>query len=204
MKSIPERLSPEELIVYTAKFLYERNLTDVAGGNISLRVEDRLYLSPTLAGNLYHWEIGPEDIVVGTVEKMEEIKQHPKFTREGLSHLAIYKAFPFVGGIIHAHPKYVNPFVAFSKPIPALLNSSKHFGVLQYHEEAESYSQDQADKIVKVMRGQEERMKKKAAIVLMPRHGLIAASKDIITAMDCVERVNTNAFTVLAQKWIDL
>ena len=75
MKSIPERLSPEELIVYTAKFLYERNLTDVAGGNISLRVEDRLYLSPTLAGNLYHWEIGPEDIVVGTVENMEEIKR---------------------------------------------------------------------------------------------------------------------------------
>lgn len=203
MKSMPERMTPEELIVYAAKFLYEKDLTDVAGGNISLREGDSLYMSPTLAGNLYHWNIAPEDIVIGTIDKIQKLKKHPRFTREGLSHLAIYQEFPFVGGIIHAHPKYINVFIAQSKPIPPLLNSSKHFGTLQYHEEAESYSQDQAEKIIAVLKGQEERMKKKAAGVLMPRHGIIVASRDLITAMDCVERMNMNAFTVLGQKWID-
>ena len=74
---------------------------------------------------------------------------------------------------------------------------------MHYHEEAESYSLDQAEKIVKVLKDQVDRMKTKAAGVLMPRHGIIVASGDLMTAIDCVERMNNNAFTVLAQKWID-
>ena len=62
---------------------------------------------------------------------------------------------------------------------------------------------DQAEKIVKVLKDQEEQMKTKAAGVLMPRHGIIVASGDLMTAIDCVERMNNNAFTVLAQKWIE-
>ena len=203
MKSIAERMTLPELIVYVSQFMFENDLTDIAGGNISARDGDVLYMTPTLAGNQWHWNIGTEDIVVGSVTKIDDLKKHPRFTREGLSHLAIYKAFPYVGAVIHAHPKYINPFVAQSKPIPPLLSASKHFGKLTYHPEAEQYSQDQAEKIVEVLRNQEERMKKKAAAVLMPRHGLIAASADLMTALDCVQRMNTNAFTVLAQKWIE-
>ena len=203
MKSIAERMTLPELIVYVSRFMFENDLTDIAGGNISARDGDVLYMTPTLAGNQWHWNIGTEDIVVGSVTKIDDLKKHPRFTREGLSHLAIYKAFPYVGAVIHAHPKYINPFVAQSKPIPPLLSASKHFGKLTYHPEAEQYSQDQAEKIVEVLRNQEERMKKKAAAVLMPRHGLIAASADLMTALDCVQRMNTNAFTVLAQKWIE-
>ncbi len=203
MKPIKERLSIPELIVYAAKVIFEREITDIAGGNISVREDDTIYMTPTLAGNQFHWNISTEDIVVGSINEIEILKKHPRLTNEGLSHLAIYQAFPFVGAVVHAHPKYINPFVAQSKPIPPLLNSSKHFGTLQYHEEAESYSQDQAEKIVKVLADQVDRMKAKAAGVLMPRHGIIVASGDLMTAIDCVERMNNNAFTVLAQKWID-
>ena len=203
MKPIKEKLTTPELIVYVAKYMFERKITDIAGGNISVKEDDKIYMSPTLAGNQYHWDIDPEDIVVGSMKDLETLKKHPKFTREGFSHLAIYKAFPFVGAVIHAHPQYINPFVAQSKPIPPLLNSSKRFGILQYHEEAESYSLDQAEKIVKVLKDQVDRMKTKAAGVLMPRHGIIVASGDLMTAVDCVERMNNNAYTVLAQKWID-
>jgi L-fuculose-phosphate aldolase len=160
-------------------------------------------MTPTLAGNQFHWDVGMEDIVVGSFSKLEEMKKHPRFSREGLSHLAIYQAFPFVNAVIHAHPKYILPFTVESTPIPPLLNSSKSFGTLQYHPEAPAYSQDQADKIVNVLKGQEEQMKKKAAAVLMPRHGIILASGDLITGLDCLQRMNTNAFAVMAQKWID-
>jgi len=202
MKSISERMSIPELIVYVCEFMFNHDLTDIAGGNISAKDGDLLYMTPTLAGNQWHWNISAEDLVVGSVNDLDAIKEHPLFTREGLSHLAIYKAFPFVGAVIHAHPKYINPFVAQSKTIPPMLGASKHFGELQYHAEAPQYSQDQAEKVVDVLKGQEERMKKKAAGVLMPRHGIIVASADLMTALDCVQRMNTNAFTVLAQKWL--
>lgn len=203
MKSLSERLTPAELVAYAAKYFFERGLTDAAGGNISIKVGDDIFMTPTLAGTAYHWYISPEDIVVGTCQKIDELKKHPRFSREGLSHLSIYKAFPYVGAIVHAHPKYVNVFVAQSKPIFPLLRSSDEFGTLQYHESAEPYSQDQADKIVKLFKKQEERIKSKAAAVLMPRHGIIIASHDLMNALDSLERINNNALAVLAQKMLE-
>ena len=202
MKSISERMTLPEHIIYTCKFMFERDLTDIAGGNISAKDGDTVYMTPTLAGNQFHWNIDPEDIVIGSLSKIEELKKDPRFTREGLSHLAIYKAYPFVNAVIHGHPKYVLPFTAKSKPIPAILNSSNKIGELRYHDEAAPYSQDQADKIVEMLKGQEERMQMKAAGVLMPRHGIILAGGDLLTVLDCLQRTNTNAFSVLAQKLI--
>lgn len=203
MKPIIERLTPQELIIYTSLFMFEHDLTDIAGGNLTIRDGDTLYLTPTLAGNQFHWNLDPEDIVIGSMSDLEGLKKHPRFTREGLSHLAIYQAYPFVKAIIHAHPKYILPFTAQSKPIPPILSASKSFGVLEYHAEAPAYSQEQADFIVEALRGKESQMQKKAAGVLMPRHGAILAGCDLITVLDCLQRMNTNAFAVMAQKWIE-
>ena len=202
MKKISERLTIPELIIYVAKFMFERELTDIAGGNISAVDGDTVYMTPTLAGNQWHWDIGADDVVVGSLSNIDEMKKDPRFSREGLSHLAIYKAYPFVGAVIHAHPKYILPFTANNTPIPPVLNSSKNFGTLQYHAEAPAYSQEQADLIVDMLKENQEQMKTKAAAVLMPRHGVILGSPDLITALDCLQRMNTNAFSVLAQKWI--
>ncbi len=203
MKSLSERLTPAELVAYAAKYFFERGLTDAAGGNISIKVGDEIYMSPTLAGTEYHWHIDAEDIVIGSAKNFDALKNHPRFSREGFSHLSIYKAFPYVGAIVHAHPKFVNPFVAQSKPIPPLMRASDKLGVLEYHEPAEPYSQDQADKIVKVLKQNEERIKKKAGVVLMPRHGVIIASLSLMTALDVLERLNNNALAILAQKLLD-
>jgi len=204
MKPIYERLTGAEMVVYAAKFMFERFLTDAAGGNISLKKGNTIYISPTLAGTNYHWEIGTEDVVSGSVDDLDSLLEHPRFTREGLSHIAIYKAFPYVQSIVHAHPKYINPFVAVSKPIPALMNSAKYFGSMQYHKESAPFSQEQADSIVEILRTQEDVMKRKAAAVLMPRHGIILASQNnMMVTLDCLERINNNAFAVLAQKLID-
>lgn len=204
MKSIPERLTGAEMVVYAAKFMFDRFLTDAAGGNISLREGDTVYFSPTLAGTNYHWDIGAEDVVSGSVNDLDALLVHPRFTREGLSHVAIYKAFPYVQSILHAHPKYLMPFIANSTPIPPVLTASHYFGTLQYHKEASPYSQEQADDIVRIMKTQEDIIKRKAAAVLMPKHGVILASaSDMMVSLDCLERINNNAFAVLASKLID-
>lgn len=204
MKTIPERLTGAEMVVYAAKFMFDRFLTDAAGGNISLREGDTVYFSPTLAGTNYHWDIGAEDVVSGSINDLDALLKHPRFTREGLSHVAIYKAFPYVQSILHAHPKYLMPFIANSTPIPPVLTASHYFGTLQYHKEAPPYSQEQADDIVRIMKTQEDIIKRKAAAVLMPKHGVILASaSDMMVSLDCLERINNNAFAVLASKLID-
>lgn len=204
MKPLAERLTGAELVVYVAKYMFDRHLTDTAGGNISLREGDTVYFSPTLACVNYHWRIGPEDVITGDISNLDALIRHPRFTREGLSHIAIYKAFPYVQSVLHAHPKYLLPFIAGSKPIPAVLNSSRFFDNMQYHQEAPPYSQEQADDIVRIMKTQEDLIKTNAAPVLMPKHGIILASaSNILVPLDSLERINNNAFAVLASKLID-
>jgi len=203
MKPVNERMSVPELIVYVSKFMFERELIDIAGGNTSARDGDIIYMTRTLAGNAFHWDFGVEDVLLGSMDNIEMMKSLPLFSREGLTHLAIYQAFPFVKAVIHAHPKYILPFTAYSTPIQPILSASKVFGILEYHAEAPPYSQEQADLIVGMLNEKKEVMKKKAAGVLMPRHGIIVAGVDLMTVLDCLQRMNTNAFAVLAQKWID-
>ena len=62
MKSIAERMDIPQLIVYVSRFMFENDLTDIAGGNISAKDGDVLYMTPTLAGNQWHWNIDSDDI----------------------------------------------------------------------------------------------------------------------------------------------
>ena len=202
MEPLDKRMNPLQLIAHIRQLLYDKSLVDISGGNISMRSGDQLFFSPTGSGLLYHWCLDAENIVQGYMKDTQSLLDDPQFTKEGHSHLKIYQEFPFVHGIIHAHPKYLFPFIAKEAPLPPVLRSNDSYGVLQYHEAAEPYSEDQANKIVKVFWGQEDRLTTKGAAVLMPRHGIIVAAKKILVALDCLDRIHNNAFAVLFGKLI--
>lgn len=46
------------------KLLYEKDLTDSSGGNISIRGGDKIYISPKRAGHDLQWEIEEGSIIV--------------------------------------------------------------------------------------------------------------------------------------------
>jgi L-fuculose-phosphate aldolase len=187
-----------EQICYVGRVMFERNLTDIAGGNITIRDADTVYCTPRYAGNKWHWQLNPEDIIVGPV-LTDELLGNPSFTREGLSHLAIYRAFPFVRAIIHAHPRHILPFVAFERPLFPVLKATRKFGTLKYISQAPNFSQEQAVSIVENMHGQEELMQQSAAAVLMPQHGIILAGVKFMDVLDSLERIDTNAYCLITQ-----
>jgi L-fuculose-phosphate aldolase len=192
MKSIPEQ------ICYVGQVMFERNLTDIVGGNISMRDSDTVYCSPRYAGTQWHWQLKPENIVVGPV-LTDELLANPAFTREGLSHLAVYRAFPFVRAIIHAHARHILPFVCFERPLYPVLKATRKFGTLKYINQAPNFSQEQADSIVENLRGQEELMHQSATAVLIPQHGIILAGIKIMDVLDSLERIDTNAYCLITQ-----
>ena len=53
-----------ELVAHIGRILFDRNLTDAGGGNISLRVGEVFCMSPTLAGQNKQWQLEPEDVLV--------------------------------------------------------------------------------------------------------------------------------------------
>jgi L-fuculose-phosphate aldolase len=187
-----------EQIIYVGQRLFERKLLDMCGGNISVRQGDQLLLTARYSASQRHWQNTPEDILVGDIFS-DELFKDPRCSRESRAHLAIYRQFPEVGGIIHAHPFHVLPFCAASRPIEPVLEQTQKFGTIKVVGGAPAHSQELADNIVEGLKGQEATIKKQAAAVLLPHHGIIVAGKDLLAAADALERIDWNAWCILSQ-----
>jgi len=191
-KPIPEQ------IIYVARRMFERRLTDMAGGNISVRAGDELYITPRYAGSKQHWQLTTADILHGPVAT-DDLFQQPRFSREGKAHLAVYREFPDVGAVIHAHPFHVLPFCVAGRAIEPVLEATQKFGVTPVVPFAPAHSADLARHVVDGLRGREASIRKQAAAVLLPKHGIIVAGLDLWAAIDALERIDWNAWCILSQ-----
>ncbi|HAJ37025.1 MAG TPA: hypothetical protein DCL15_15195 [Chloroflexi bacterium] len=192
-----DRPIPEQ-IVYVARRMFERRLTDMAGGNISARAGDAIYITPRYAGSKQHWQLSTEDILCGALTG-EELLRQPRFSREGKAHLAIYREFPDVGAVIHAHPFHVLPFCVAGRAIEPVIEATQKFGVTPVVPFAPAHSADLAQHVVDGLRGREASIRKQAAAVLLPKHGIIVAGLDLWAAIDALERIDWNAWCILSQ-----
>ncbi len=192
----------QEQITYIARLMFERRLTDISGGNISARIGETLYLTPRFAGAKLHWRLAAEDILSGDVAS-DEILESPRCSRESRAHLSIYRNFPDVHAIIHAHPYHVLPFCVAEKPIRMVLESTQKFGIVDLAKPGPAHSQELADNIVAGLRSKEEIIRKQAAGILIPKHGIILAGKDLFAVVDALERIDWNARCILLSKLVD-
>ena len=93
----------KEEIVAVGHKLWEREYVDGAGGNISVRLgPDYVLCTPTM---LSKGDLTPDDICMTDLEGNLLHGQRSR-TSELLLHLAIYKATPRAGAVVHCHPPY--------------------------------------------------------------------------------------------------
>ena len=190
-----------ELVAYTGRLMFERRLTDISGGNVSALDGDNIVITPRFAGSRQHWDVDPEQLLRGPFAT-DELLADPRFSREGKMHLAIYRNFPDVKGVIHAHPFHVQPFVVACRPIEPVLEATQKFGVTDVIPAAPAHSDALAENVVAGLRGKEDRIRKQAAAVLIPYHGIVVAGKDLLATVDALERIDWNAWCILAGKWL--
>jgi L-fuculose-phosphate aldolase len=191
-----------DILCKGGQIMFEKRLTDMAGGNISARDGDTVYMSPRYSGQRYHWDLKPELLVSGNWET-DDITNNPNFSREGWSHLYIYRKFPNVNAVIHAHPLHIMPFVAFCRHINPVLEGTKKFGIVDLCEPAEGHTKDLAQNIITAMLGKEDMMHIQAAAVLIPYHGIILAGEDFDKTLDALERIDENAYCLITRKLVE-
>ena len=199
MTDITTEQEAREAIAYFGRLLFARQLTNTAGGNLSVRIDARVFLSPRYAGSVFQWDLRPEQIVAVDLEDANP-EAVAGFSREGKAHLGLYRAFPEARGVIHAHPRYVTVFASASQPIPPVLEYTRKFGVIEAIPYAPSHSQALADNIVAAMLAQRERFEKNGLALVLPTHGMIAMGRSLADAFDIVERVDVNAMCALFGK----
>lgn len=191
-----------ELLCDAARLMFARKLTDMSGGNLSARDgSGGMYITPRYAGARQHWDLQPTDLLQYNIDS-DEILDNPRCSRETRMHLAVYRALPDVQAVIHAHPFHVLPFVVAEKPIPAVLESTQKFESIELVPYAPAHSQQLGDNVVAGLRAREASIRKQAAAVLLPRHGIVVAGKDVLGTLDALERMDWQAWCVLAGKML--
>ncbi|MCS6843151.1 MAG: class II aldolase/adducin family protein [Caldilineales bacterium] len=181
---------------------YARFLTDTAGGNISARVGDAILMTPRYAGSRYLWRLRPEQILVLDLEGNKQ-EGEGEVSREYRVHCKLLNEFyPDGAAVFHGHARNVLVFCAALQPIPPVLYATEKFGVIEHVQDAPAHSQDLADNIAAAMQPLRDRLRKQAAAVLAPKHGLFVLGRNLEAAFDAAERIEGNAYCILMSRFL--
>jgi len=190
---------PRSQMVEIARLIYSRYLSDSAGGNISVRANGRIYISPRFMGSTYRYQIRPEQISV--LDADQHVIEGPDvLSRESRMHLAVYREFAEVGSVIHAHPRWLMVYAAAGRTMKPVLEYTAKFGDVECIPEAPAHSQELADRVVAVAMRRREQLQRVAMGILLPRHGIAVLGRDLDDAYDTLERLESNARCALLSR----
>jgi L-fuculose-phosphate aldolase len=184
-------------IARLGKLLFDRFITDAAGGNLSARVGDVVCITARYCGQKYQWDIRPEQVLVVDMDG-KILDGEGDISREGKVHLKLYREFPDGNSVVHCHPRSVLVFCAAGKPIQPVLEGTWKFGEIKVVPFAPAHSARLSENVAEAIRGQEARIRKHAAAVIAKYHGLFVLAKDVDAGFDAAERIENNARIILA------
>lgn len=187
---------PRQQVVDIGRLMYQRFLTNAAGGNVSHRVDGRIYMSPRYAGSKQQWDLKPEQIVI-LDEKHTVIGGEGMLSRESAMHLAIYDAFPQVNGVIHAHPRYANVFAALGRPITPTNGYTEKFGETPVVRPVPAHSPELAAEVVAALSQRQDELSSHGLALVLAWHGVVVVGRDLNDAFDTLERIEWSAYTLL-------
>ena len=173
-------------IVEFGKSLFDRQLTGGSTGNISVRVGDRVLMTPTgsIMGSLDGDRLSVFDSAGSHVDG-------DRPTKESVLHLAVYNARPDANAIVHLHSPYsvavscLNGIDTQDMLPPITAYYVTRVGKLPV---VPFYPPGDADLAAAVG----EQAKSHHAIMLA-HHGPVVAGKDLPTAVDAIEELEQTA-----------
>lgn len=193
------REDPREQMVRIAKLAYDRELLDSAGGNITTRHGDTIYMSRSYAGGEHQWDLRTRDILKLDLEG-NVLDGEGEFSREGAVHMACYHAFPEAGCVFHAHSLNIMAFVATGVPIPPMSEQTDKYGPIGFCKWAATHTPELADNVVEGLRPYADQLAKHPIATLIPRHGIFVVGTNLNTTYDTLERIERNAYIALMSR----
>jgi ribose 5-phosphate isomerase B len=116
-------------IAETGRLVFERHLTDAAGGNISVRVGDSVCITPRYSGSKRHWQLQPNQVLVSDMLG-NKLDGDGDVSRESKVHYRLYQEFPEATAVLHSHARNVMVFVASGQPIQPVLEATLKFDTI--------------------------------------------------------------------------
>lgn len=193
----------KETVLDISKLIWERRLSDTAGGNVSMRDGETVCMTPRLMGYRTRWQITEGDLSIVDISG-KVIEGPPEVTREGVMHLGLYREFRDARAVIHAHPYWTTVFVSRGRPVVPTLETTEKFGVIDCIEEAHGYSMELAERVIAHFASKKAQWEKTALEVILPRHGIVAMGRDMNACFDIIDRIETECRVQILGKLLDL
>ncbi len=186
-----------------AKMMWERRLTNAAGGNFAVQVdEDKMLISPSMMSERNHCYLDPWDFMLVDFD-LNILEGHGKLSRESLMHALILKNFDNIGATIHAHPFYCMPFVAQAKPIHNCTEATLNRGYVECIEYQKAYSDELSIEVYNYFEKRRDLAQVKPLGMIMPLHGVCVTGPNIYMAYSMLERIEGDAFCSLMKETVE-
>lgn len=185
-----------EQVIHVGRMMYDRFLTDSAGGNVSVKVGDRILITPRYAGARYHWRLSPD--LINVLDLQHNVLAGPQpISRESAMHLALFDAFADAGSVIHAHAPNLMVFASAGCPMPPAMEYTEKFGTIGLTVAAKSHTPEISREVVAYMNARRAEFANHALAALLPSHGVVVMARDLLEAYDTLERLERNARCLL-------
>lgn len=174
------------------KNMYERNGTNAAGGNVSVRLnDDHVIMTPTLMSQDHLCDLSPYQILVVDMEE-NIIEGAGNLTREINMHMACYRQNRKVGCVLHGHAKESMVFACQGMDMPNLSEATQKFGEIPCLPFAPACSPELAQIVSDHVAGLGEDVLSK--VMLLNKHGVLILEDSLHKAHDMLERLEYNAY----------
>lgn len=179
-------------LIYVCRKLREKGLVNATHGNISVRIGDLMYITPTGCD----LETVVEDDLVAMDIASGKVVSEGKPSKEWEMHLLTYRERSEVGGIVHAHsPKSVAIGCFYEGANPDIVPCytltfglfTKHLPMIGYYKAG---SHELAAHAAEVLKDHNA--------VLLAHHGLITAQNTVRSAYYRLEEIEENCEIALA------
>lgn len=186
-------------IVEVMRYLDDKGLNHGRSGNISVRIgTDRLLITPS---GVVKSEMTPEDILLVSLDG-EVLEGFRNPSVEMPMHLAIYREYPYIGAIIHAHALYTSVLAVAREPLPPVIEETVLYtgGEVRVADYAPFGSRELAENVVKAL--------KDRSAAILANHGVVACGRNLEEAVEVLTVVERTAQVyILARvlgKWTSL
>lgn len=171
-------------VAETMRRLYDRRLTTVSGGNVSMRnTEGYVFITASQSDKSC---IDMRKVIVLSPDG-ENLTPKLKPSMETQMHLNIYKSRPDVLAIVHSHPVYASTFAVAEMAVDSAITGESRYmlgnvGLVEYHLMGSSRLADACAKVMSTTNA-----------AIMVKHGAITVGKTLFEAFDRMEVLENTA-----------
>lgn len=182
----------QEVAVYMNR-LYTRGLTTCSGGNVSVRVDDYLLITPSGKDKA---NLTAQDIILYSLAEDVNLTPHLAPSMETAMHKAVYEARDDVFAVMHSHPVYASSFTATAEEINIRLIGEavlvlKNIEVVSYNLMG-----------TKELAREVKQKTKNSDVLLLANHGVLTFGKTLFNAFDKTEVLENAAKMTVISKLI--